>query len=92
MGAENVQHGLTQASGVFRQVEELVSATHAHGVPVMPQMLNSVFQSFLSLPLLGVLRGFGLLPRGVFHCLGALVSCPCLPDKQNACYAESYGF
>ena len=36
MGAENIQHGLTQISRVFRQVEELVSAAHAHGVTTMP--------------------------------------------------------
>ena len=36
MGAEDVQHSLTQFFSVFRQVEELVSAAHAHGVPIMP--------------------------------------------------------
>ena len=36
MGAENVHHGLTQVSSVFRQVEELVSAAHAHGISFMP--------------------------------------------------------
>ena len=36
MGAKDVHHGLTQASRVFRQMEELVSAAHAHGVPLMP--------------------------------------------------------
>ena len=38
MGAENVHHGLAQVFVfcVFRQVEELISAAHAHGVTTMP--------------------------------------------------------
>ena len=36
MGAEDFQHGLTQAFSAFRQVKELVGAAYTHGGPFMP--------------------------------------------------------
>ena len=78
VGTENIQDGLTQVFGILRQMKKLVGTTQTHGVGLMPQVFNGVFQAFLPLPLFGILIGFcllfgsfGLRVRGFFHCLGA---------------------
>ena len=61
VAAEDVEHGSAELFCITRQVEEFVGTAQAHGVRLMPQVLNGIFQAFLPLPLLGVPVGFCLL-------------------------------
>ena len=99
VGAENIQYGLTQVFGVLCKMEEFVGAAQTHGVGLMPQVFNSVFQSFLSLPTLDVLisrcllfRGLGLRVRGFFHRLGTFMGSQGLQGEQDAAHADSQEF
>ena len=80
-------------------MKEFVSPTQAHGVRFVPEVLDSVFQAFLALTLLGVLVGLRLLLRsvglrycGIFHCFSASVRCQGLQCKQDAAHADSQKF
>ena len=99
VGTENIQYGLTQVFGVLCKMEEFVSAAQTHGVGLMPQMFNGIFQTFLSLPTLDVLisrcllfRGLGLRVRGVFHRLGTYMRSQGLQSEQDAAHADSQEF
>lgn len=99
VGTENIQDGLTQVFGVLCKMEEFVSAAQTHGVGLMPQVFNGIFQTFLSLPTLDVLisrcllfRGLGLRVRRVFHRLGTCMRSQGLQGEQDAAHADSQEF
>ena len=106
MGAENVEHGLAQFFGVFRQMKEFVGTAQTHGVRWVAQVLDGVLQALLSLPLLGVLVGLGLLFRGlglrlrcislrfrgILHGLGAPVGSHSLHNQENTAHTNPKEF
>ena len=54
MGTENIQHRFAQFFGILRQMEKFVGTTQAHRDRSVSQVLNGVFQLFLSLALLNL--------------------------------------
>ena len=54
MGAENVEHGLAQLWGIFRQMEEFVCPAQAHRVLIISQVFNGIFHALLPQSLLGI--------------------------------------
>lgn len=80
-------------------MEEFVGTAQTHGVGLMSQVFNGVFQAFLPLPLFGILigfcllfSGFGLRVRGFFHCLGTCMRSQGLQGEQDAAHADSQEF
>ena len=55
----------------------------------MSQMLNGVFEAFLSLPSLGVLVCLCLFARRIFHGLGAPIGDHGLYSKKDTAHADS---
>lgn len=78
--AENIQHGLTKAFSILRQMEEFIGLAKAHGVRLVPQMLDAVSKALLPKAFLGVMVGLGMLRsssslriRSILQRLGAFV-------------------
>ena len=89
MGAENVHDGLAQLFRILHQMEEFVGTAQADRVRSVPQVFDGIFQTFLPLPSLGVLVGFGLRVRCVLHGLSPLIGYDSLQCQQNTAHADS---
>ena len=73
VGTKNIQDCLAQLLGVLCQMEKFVNTAQANRNRIMSEVLNSIFQTFLSLSAFDILIGFSLSISGIFHCLGASI-------------------